>query len=66
MATKCNTCGRQSWTCKACNNRTYCEFCNHCNLHGQEAPAPEMIRPRAGWPAVRRDGSVLFEARLDD
>jgi hypothetical protein len=45
MATKCNTCGRQCWTCKACNNRTYCEFCNSCNLHGQEAPAPEMIRP---------------------
>ena len=45
MATKCNTCGRQSWTCKACNNRTYCEFCNSCNLHGQEPPAPEMIRP---------------------
>jgi hypothetical protein len=42
--TKCVICGRQCWTCKACNNRTYCEFCNSCNLHGQEAPAPEMIR----------------------
>ena len=45
MATKCNACGRQCWSCKACNNRTYCEFCNGCNLHGQDAPAPEMIRP---------------------
>ncbi len=45
MATKCTTCGRQCWTCKACNHRTYCEFCNSCNLHGQEAPAPGMIRP---------------------
>ena len=47
MATqsKCTTCGRQCWTCRACNNRTYCEFCNRCNLHGQEPPSPEMIRP---------------------
>ena len=42
---KCTICGRQCWTCRACNNRTYCEFCNHCNLHGQEPPPPEMIRP---------------------
>ena len=42
--TKCITCGRQCWICRACNNRTYCEFCNSCNLHGQELPAPEMIR----------------------
>ena len=45
MISKCTICGRQCWTCRACNNRTYCEFCNHCNLHGQEPPAPEMIRP---------------------
>jgi len=42
---KCITCGRQCWTCRACNNRTYCEFCNTCNLHGQDEPAPELIRP---------------------
>ena len=50
MATKskCTTCGRQCWTCRACNNRTYCEFCNSCTLHGQEPPAPEMIRPPRG------------------
>ena len=38
-------CGRQCWTCRACNNRTYCEFCNHCNLHGQEPPPADVIRP---------------------
>jgi len=43
--TKCNGCGRRCWTCKACNNRTYCEFCNSCKVHGQEAPTAEMIRP---------------------
>jgi hypothetical protein len=42
---KCTTCGRHCWTCKACNNRTYCDFCNSCNVHGQAQPAPEMIRP---------------------
>jgi hypothetical protein len=42
---KCNVCGRRCWTCRACNHRTYCEFCNSCSLHGQEPPAPEMIRP---------------------
>ena len=42
---KCTTCGRQCWTCRACNNRTYCEFCNACTLHGQDDPAPDMIRP---------------------
>jgi len=42
---KCTVCGRRCWTCRACNNRTYCEFCNSCNLHGQEPPAAEMIRP---------------------
>ena len=42
---KCTNCGRQCWTCRGCNNRTYCEFCNSCNLHGQEPPAPELIRP---------------------
>lgn len=43
--TKCTICGRQCWICQACNNRTYCEFCNSCNLHGQEPPPAEMIRP---------------------
>lgn len=43
--TKCTTCGRVCWTCGKCRNRTYCEFCNSCNLHGQDEPAPEMIRP---------------------
>lgn len=43
--TKCTTCGRVCWTCSKCRNRTYCEFCNSCNLHGQEDPTPEMIRP---------------------
>jgi hypothetical protein len=43
--TKCTICGRQCWTCRACNNRTYCEFCNSCNLHRQDSPADEMIRP---------------------
>jgi hypothetical protein len=43
---KCTICGRQCWTCRKCHNRTYCEFCNHCNLHGQDEPAPDMIRPR--------------------
>ena len=43
--TKCTTCGLRCWTCRACNNRTYCEFCNRCNLHGQDAPSPEMVRP---------------------
>ena len=42
MTSKCIKCGRPCWTCRACNNRTYCEFCNHCNLHGQEPPPPEM------------------------
>ena len=39
-----------TWRCRQCNNRTYCEFCNSCNLHGQEAPAPEMLAA----PAVRK------------
>ena len=52
--TKCVICGRQCWTCGKCNNRTYCEFCNSCNLHGQEPPAPEMIRP------PREQGGRLF------
>ena len=43
--TKCTTCGRVCWTCGKCRNRTYCEFCNSCNLHGQDDPTPEMIRP---------------------
>src|SRR4051812_33375065 len=45
---KCITCGRQCWMCRACNHRTYCEFCNSCNVHGQDGPAPEMIRPPRG------------------
>ena len=42
---KCTTCGRVTWTCPQCYQRTFCEFCNSCNVHGQEAPAPEMIQP---------------------
>ena len=45
---KCTICGRQCWTCRKCNNRTYCEFCNSCNLHGQDEPAPHTIRPPRG------------------
>jgi hypothetical protein len=45
--TKCHTCGRHCQRCPKCNNRTYCEFCNTCNLHGQGDPTPEMIaKPR--------------------
>jgi hypothetical protein len=51
---KCIICGRRCWTCRACNNRAYCDFCNSCNLHGQEPPAPEMIRP------PREPGGRLF------
>ena len=43
--TKCTTCGRICWNCRKCGHRTYCEFCNSCNLHGQDEPTPEMIRP---------------------
>ena len=43
--TKCVDCGRICWNCRKCHNRTYCEFCNSCNLHGQDEPTPEMIRP---------------------
>ena len=45
VKSKCTTCGRQCWTCPQCNHRTFCEFCNSCNLHGQDAPSPDMIRP---------------------
>ena len=67
MISKCTTCGRQCWTCRACNNRTYCEFCNHCNLHGQEPPAPEMIRPprQAARTAVRGLGRVPYETWME-
>jgi hypothetical protein len=43
--TKCTVCGRRCWNCRKCNNRTYCDFCNACNLHGQDEPDPDMIRP---------------------
>ena len=66
MISKCTICGRQCWTCRACNNRTYCEFCNHCNLHGQEPPAPEISGRRAGArTAVRGHGRVPDEAWLE-
>ena len=42
---KCTICGRICWSCRKCRNRSYCEFCNSCNLHGQDEPTPEMIRP---------------------
>ena len=42
--TKCTTCGRVTWRCRQCNHRAFCEFCNSCNLHGQDAPQPETIR----------------------
>ena len=29
---KCTTGARICWTCRKCNNRTCCEFCNSCNL----------------------------------
>ena len=44
---KCTTCGRICWTCRRCHNRTCCEFCNRCNLHGQDESAQEMIRDPA-------------------
>ena len=44
-STKCTSCGRVTWRCRKCHNRTYCEFCNLCTLHGQDDPTPEMIRP---------------------
>ena len=43
--TKCTTCGRVTWTCRRCRQRTFCEFCNSCNVHGQDAPTAEMIQP---------------------
>ena len=44
-STKCVTCGRRCWNCPKSNNRTFCDFCNSCNLHGQDEPAAETIRP---------------------
>ena len=41
---KCTTCDRWCRTCGKCHHRTYCEFCNACNLHGQDAPEPAMVR----------------------
>jgi hypothetical protein len=71
---KCTTCGRRCWTCGACNNRTYCEFCNSCNLHGQAAPTAEMIRPPRGEHGrlfvvsvaflTRRGWSAEFDVRV--
>ena len=52
--TKCTICGRICWSCRKCNHRTYCEFCNTCNLHGQEEPTPEMIA------APRQPGGRIF------
>ena len=43
--TKRVTCGRICWSCRKCQNRTFCEFCNTCNLHGQDEPTTEMIGP---------------------
>jgi hypothetical protein len=75
--TKCTTCGRICWTCRRCHNRTFCEFCNTCNLHGQDEPAPDMIRnpaDRSGrrkrqWVVrvaffTRRGWSGTFEVRV--
>ena len=71
---KCTTCGRVTWTCRQCNRRTFCEFCNSCNVHGQEPPAPEMIQPprdRQGRLFVvqvefftRRGWTESFEVRV--
>ena len=72
--TKCATCGRICWTCRKCQNRTFCEFCNTCNLHGQDDPTAEMIRaprPESGRIFVvqvsfftRRGWSETFEVRV--
>ena len=72
--TKCTNCGRVCWTCQKCGNRTYCEFCNSCNLHGQDDPAPEMIaaprEPRGRMFLVqvsfltRKGWSATFDIRV--
>ncbi len=62
--TKCTTCGRICWTCRKCHNRTYCEFCNSCNLHGQDEPTPEMITdPAARIPKRQYVVQVAFFTR---
>jgi hypothetical protein len=73
--TKCETCGRQCWTCPKCRHRSYCEFCNSCNLHGQHEPAPDMIaspRQRTGRLFVvqvdfltRKGWSATFTVRVN-
>ena len=55
---KCTTCDRWCRTCGTCHNRTYCEFCNTCNLHGQEAPAADLVR------APRSDTGRLFVVQV--
>ena len=60
--TKCVDCGRICWNCRKCHNRTYCEFCNSCNLHGQDEPTPEMIRPPRE-PVGRLLSAVVSPAR---
>ena len=60
--TKCVDCGRICWNCRKCHNRTYCEFCNSCNLHGQDEPTPEMIRPP---PAVGGSSPVSVRSSPD-
>jgi len=72
--TKCTTCGRICWNCRKCGNRTYCEFCNSCNLHGQDEPTPDMIRtprePRGRMFLVqvsfltKRGWSETFDVRV--
>jgi hypothetical protein len=65
------------WTCRRCRNRTFCEFCNTCNLHGQDEPTPEMIRQpsemarhrKRQWVVqvaffTRRGWSDTFEVRV--
>ena len=62
--TKCVTCGRICGTCRKCQNRTFCEFCNTCNLHGQDDPTPDMIRAPRPEPGRMFVVHVAFFTRL--